>query len=135
MKLYEVYDFNGDGYQKLFHFNSWRIAELKYIEEIDASDVNFIECHLETDEVFVLLNGTCHMYLFEDNNTTNSFVKLSLEKHKVYRIPKGVYHAHRLSKDAKILLIEEENTCNDNSHRIYLDENQMLKIKGISHEL
>ncbi len=131
MKLYDQYDFNGQGYQKLFHFNSWRIAELKYIEEIDSSDVNFLECHLETDEVFVLFEGHCDMWFYQNNEPGSKFEKISLKKHDVYRIPKGVYHAHRLSLDAKILLIEEENTSDGNSDRIYLNEDEMKHARGL----
>ncbi|MFA6801574.1 MAG: hypothetical protein WCR19_05655, partial [Acholeplasmataceae bacterium] len=117
MKLYETYDYKGQGYQKLFHFKSWRIAELKYIQEIDASPVNFLECHLESDEVFILLEGDCNMWLFTDNKPDSSFEFITLNKNEIYRIPQGIYHAHRLSKDAKILIIEEDSTNDKNSHR------------------
>ncbi|MEF3692622.1 MAG: hypothetical protein V3569_00435 [Acholeplasmataceae bacterium] len=138
MKLFETFDAKGIGYEKLFHYGSWRIARLNYIEELDLEKLNFIECHQETDEVFVLLNGTCDMVLLKDQHS-KSFVHLPLEKKRIYKIPKGVYHAHALSKDAEVLIIEEENTSNDNSHRIYLDESEMKHIqtlvKGVSHGL
>ncbi len=131
MKLYDTYDFDGIGYQKLFNFKDWRIAELKFIEDIDAKPLDFLECHLETDEVFVLLEGSCKMWFFDENKPDQGFKTLKLKKHEVFRIPQGIYHGHRLSKDAKILIIEEENTCNDNSHRIYLNEKQLSAVRGI----
>ena len=138
MKLFETYDVKGIGYEKLFHFGSWRVARLNYIEELDLHKLNFIECHQETDEVFVLLNGSCDMVLLKHNDP-KSFTHLPLEKNRVYKIPKGVYHAHALSHDAEVLIIEEENTCDKNSHRIYLNELEMKDIqklvKGVSHGL
>ncbi|AUD65338.1 hypothetical protein BK011_06420 [Tenericutes bacterium MZ-XQ] len=131
MKLFETYLAEGIGYEKLFSFKSWRIARLNYIEELDIEHLNFIECHLETDEVFVLLNGECHMFLTTDINQKN-FEYFAMEPFKVYRIPKGVYHAHALSKDAQLLIIEEEDTCDGNSHRIYLNEEEMNTIKKLA---
>lgn len=130
MKLYETYDAKGIGYEKLFHFGSWRIARLNYIDELSTNHLNFIECHHETDEVFVLLNGTCDMILL-DQHQPKSFIHLPLEKHRIYKIPKGVYHAHALSHDAEVLIVEEENTCDGNSHRIYLNEHEMKNIQAL----
>lgn len=131
MKLYETYNASGIGYQKLFDFKSWRIAKLNYIQELDMKHLNFIECHLETDEVFVLLNGKCDMFLLK-SDSPRTFEHFALEQHKIYRIPKGVYHAHALSKDAQLLIVEEDDTCDGNSHRIYLNEEEMKVLQHLS---
>lgn len=131
MKLYETYDASGIGYQKLFDFKSWRIAKLNYIQELDMKYLNFIECHLETDEVFVLLNGSCDMFLMTNENP-RTFDHFKLEQHKIYRIPKGVYHAHALSEDAQLLIVEEDDTCDGNSDRIYLNEDEMKQLQALS---
>lgn len=123
MKFYDIYDFEGVGYEKLFHHQDWRVAILNYIEELEVEHINYFEAHTLTDEVFVLLSGKCHMFFIEEENQVIKNIScISLEPNKVYRIPKGVYHAHTLSKEAKLLIVEEENTCYDNSPRIYLDE-------------
>lgn len=138
MKLYKTYDISGIGYEKLFNFESWRVARLNYISELDMKNLNFIECHLETDEVFVLLQGTCDMFLLRQSEP-KCFEHISLEPNKIYRIPKGVYHAHALSKDAQVLIIEEENTSDDNSHRIYLTQQEKNELRtmtlGEQHDL
>ena len=79
----------------------------------------------------------------EKNTVYQDLIKdiscIALEKNKVYRIPKGIYHAHTLSKDAKLLIVEEENTCYENSPRIYLDETtkktMINKFKEICREV
>lgn len=128
MKLYETYDLLGIGYQKILNFQSWRIAKLNYIKELDIQNLNFIECHHETDEIFVLIQGKCDMYILKEDSP-KAFEHFSLEPQKIYRIPKGVYHAHALSKDAQILIIEEDDTCDGNSHRIYLDAEEIKNLK------
>lgn len=87
MKLYETYNISGIGYQKLFNFQSWRIAKLNYIQELDMKHLNFIECHHDTDEVFVLIQGQCNMFLLK-NDSPKTFEHFSMEPQKIYRIPK-----------------------------------------------
>ncbi len=135
MKFYETYDFTGIGYEKLFHHQNWRVAILNYIEELEVEKLIFVEAHTLTDEVFVLLSGTCHMFFAEvENQEVKDISCISLETNKVYKIPMGVYHTHTLSLDAKLLIVEEENTCYENSPRIYLtieEKNQLIeKYKG-----
>jgi hypothetical protein len=122
MKYYDLFDFNGIGYEKLFHHKDWRVAVLNYIDELDLDKLIYVEAHNQTDEVFVLLSGTCHMFFAEDKaGRIESFDVLSLEPLKVYKIPAGIFHTHTLSKDAKLLIVEEENTCPENSPRIYMN--------------
>ena len=59
MKTYEVFEYDGIGYQKLFHFNDWRVAILNHISELNfPKEINYFQAHLETDEAFVLLEGS-----------------------------------------------------------------------------
>lgn len=130
MKYYDIYDFNGIGYEKLFHHRDWRVAVLNYIEELEIDQLKYMEAHHLTDEVFVLLEGSCHLFFAEVlDNDIKSICALSLEKHKVYKIPAGIFHTHTLSHDAKLLIIEEENTSDDNSPRIYLTDKEKHMIK------
>lgn len=128
MKLYETYNLSGIGYQKVFNFQSWRIAKLNYIKELDIENLNFIECHHETDEIFVLIHGKCDMFILKESSP-KAFEYISLEAQKIYRIPKGIYHAHALSEDAQILIIEEDDTCDGNSHRIYLNAQEIENLR------
>jgi hypothetical protein len=132
MKFYETYEFTGIGYSKLFHYQSWRVAILNYIEELEVDRINYVECHNETDEAFVLLNGKCKLIFAEvKDKDIVDFHTLDLEPHKIYKIPFGVYHTHTLSLDAKVLVIEEENTDYQNSPRIYLNSEQKSKLKHL----
>ena len=130
MKYYDTYEFNGIGYSKLFHHQNWRVAVLNYIEELEVENISYVECHALTDEVFVLLKGSFKLFFAEVvNNQIIQFNVLSLEPNKVYKIPMGIYHAHTLSKDAQVLIVEEENTSYDNSPRIYFGEREKALLK------
>jgi len=125
MRFYDTYDFNGIGYEKLFHHQNWRVAILNYIDELEVEKLNYVEAHELTDEVFVLLSGKCYMFFAEvENKSIKNISCISLEPNRVYKIPMGVYHTHTLSSDAKVLIIEEESTCYENSPRIYMTEEE-----------
>jgi hypothetical protein len=132
MKGIEVHQFDGIGYQKLFHYQSWRIAILNYIEELEPQNIHRFQAHDLTDEAFVLLEGACTLFIFENNE----IVPIHLEPHKIYNIKKGVFHSHTLSKNCKLLIIEEENTNDDNSPTMTLDsaqKQQLIQFTRMNH--
>ncbi len=126
MKLYEQHLFDGIGYQKLFHYNAWRVAILNYIDELDCDKITHFQAHLNTDEAFVLLEGEAIIFFL---NEDQSIEAVSLQKNVVLNVKKGVYHNHTLSKDAKLLIIENEDTCDENSPHYELSLEQRAFIK------
>lgn len=123
MKLIEMYEYNQNGYAKLMNYKEWRVAMLNFSDELLLENINYVEAHNETDEVFVLLEGSCKMILMEfDNKNLKEIEVVELEKNKIYNVPKDIHHSHVLSKDAKVLIIEQEDTNDENSNRVYLTE-------------
>ena len=51
-----------------------------------------------------------------------------MEPLKVYNIRRGTWHSHTLSPDATVLIIENENTCDDNSPEAELTERQKMRL-------
>ncbi len=132
MKNYDIYDFDGQGYKKLFHHQNWRVSILNYIEELEPDKISFVESHLHTDEAFVLLEGSCTMFFATiENQQISALSALKLEKYKVYNIHMGTFHTHTLSKDAKLLIIEEESTCESNSPKIHLNDEQKSLLNEV----
>lgn len=134
MKGIEVHHFDGIGYQKLYHYQSWRIAILNYIEELEPQNIHRFQAHDLTDEAFVLLEGACTLFIVENNQ----IVPIHLEPKKVYNIKKGVFHSHTLSKNCKLLIIEEENTSDENSPVMVLTEaqkQQLVEFARMNHGL
>lgn len=125
MKYVDIYSYDLIGYQKLFAYQSWRVAILNYIDELRVENLCYVEAHSETDEAFVLLEGSCCLiFASVEDGRIKAFECEKMDKHKVYRIPKGVFHTHTLSENAKVLIIEEENTSYDNSPRVYFTEHE-----------
>lgn len=121
MKTIDVYEFNGPGYQKLFDYNDWRLAILNYIDELEPNNIVFFQAHHKTDEAFILLEGDAIIYTI---NQQKELVSTSLVKNKIYVVKKDVYHSHVLTKNAKLLIVEEKNTTNENSSLLKLSAEQ-----------
>lgn len=55
----DIHEYSGSGFQPMISFGTWRIA-MACGSQIP---ITTLSRHLETDEVFVLLKGTCTLYL------------------------------------------------------------------------
>lgn len=127
MKLYEKFTYDEKGYRTLFQYKDWRVAILNYVDSLRVDQIDYVEAHHETDEIFVLLEGSCYMFLKGKDGI--EFELLALEKNHIYNIPANIYHTHVLSEDAKVLLVEQRDTSDENSTRIYLSPEERKQIK------
>lgn len=134
--LISISDFTGEGYQPLVDFESWRVAVLRYIDELLPEKIDTVECHLETDEVFILVEGKCILFLadVQDDQIINIHAVDMIPK-KLYNIKQGVYHTHTLSKDAHVIIVENQDTEAANSKRISLSRSQIEKICQMTADL
>lgn len=119
----EIKEFTEDGYSSVVSYGSWRVAMLNYIDELEPENIDNVQAHLETDEVFVLLKGRCILYLCDvvDGKIVH-IDAVNMRPQKIYNVKKGVFHTHTLSKEAKVLIVENENTNDDNSPKIMIGE-------------
>lgn len=125
----EVHEFNEAGYSKLFSYEEWRVAMLNYIDELEPLNIKHVEAHNKTDEAFILLEGKCILYLCDVvENRISDIQAVNLERNKVYNIKKGIFHTHVLSRNAKVLIVENENTSDDNSTKINITQEQQLTL-------
>jgi len=100
-------------------------------EKID----NF-QAHLTTDEVFVLLGGRCILYTADiTNNHIHNIEGIDMVKGRVYNVKKGVYHTHTLSKDAKVLIVENDDTNLENSPKYMIDKQVNEQLIAICEDL
>lgn len=103
----EILDYKGDGYSKVMSFEAWKVAMINYSDRFNEKNLNLLERHLFTDEVFVLLEGEAVLASDE--------VRYQMEKYKIYNVKNGAWHAIALSENAKVLIVENENTGKENS--------------------
>jgi ureidoglycolate hydrolase len=130
--LLEICEFTGIGYQPIIDFSEWRVAILNYIDEIHPENIEKMERHNETDEVFVLMKGQGILFLGEGQECAVKIHSQVLESGKVYNVKRSVWHSVVLSLDGSVLIVENRNTGMENSSYFSLDPKQRSLIVTIS---
>ena len=113
MDSIEIYAYEGVGYNRTFSYGEWRVAIANYAEHFDKEKYTYLERHLLTDEVFVLLSGKATLI------TDKEFTETPLEIGKIYNVKKGSWHALWLDEDSKVLIVENNNTTKENTEYYY----------------
>lgn len=133
-KLLEVRDYIKEGYSPVVDFAEWRVAVLNYSNDLLPGNITAMQRHDETDEVFVLLRGRCILFIGEGDKKVTDIFAENMQPFKIYNIKKSVWHTHTLSRDAKVLIVENRNTTLDNSPFSALTGSQKAKIAELTSE-
>ena len=122
--LLEIRTFEGIGYKPLIDFGTWRVAILRYLEDIQPDRIDKMERHTETDEVFVLLNGRGVLIMGGNGAQVDGIYPQAMEVRKLYNVKRNAWHTILLSRDASVLLVENRDTGMHNSEYTVLSEEQ-----------
>ncbi|MGP3777793.1 WxcM-like domain-containing protein [Halanaerobium saccharolyticum] len=134
-ELIEIKSYTEEGYQPVIDFNSWRVAVLNYCEELLVENIDKMQKHNQTDEVFVLLKGECTLFLAEGEEKVENIQAQKMEPFKLYNVKKSVWHTHTLSKEAMVLIVENQDTDLSNSPEIDLNQKQQQRLVELSESL
>ena len=133
--LLDIHEYNGPGYRPLVDFDHWRVAVLNFSADLLPEHLTSMQRHNDTDEVFVLLAGRCILFTGEGRETVTRIHAEDLRPHRVYNVRQGVWHTHTLSPDARVLVVENQDTTWDNSPFTPLTDQQMGEIVRLAGEL
>lgn len=110
----EILKNTGERFNIAMSYGDWRVAYLNYAECHKEGNIEFLEKHLETDEVFVLMAGKATLLMGEEAE------RVEMEPYTVYNIKKDAWHNIILSEDAKVLLVENKDTSKENTQYLYI---------------
>ncbi|MEW6403571.1 MAG: hypothetical protein AB1649_17385 [Chloroflexota bacterium] len=133
--LLEIRDHQGSGYQPLIDFGRWRVAILRYLDEIQPDRIESMERHMETDEVFVLLNGRGVLLMGGNEKEVERLEPQAMENGKLYNVRRCAWHTILLSRDAKILLVENQDTGKHNPEYFGLSNEHRKVIVEIAEKM
>jgi len=126
--LLEIRQFAEEGYQPLIDYGEWRVAFLRYIDELLPENISKMQRHDETDEIFVLLEGRCILFVGEGDEQITQIYAQDMEPLKLYNVKRSCWHTHTLSKGTTVLIVENRDTAGHNSPEIDLSPAQMAKL-------
>lgn len=119
-EILEIYEYEGEGYEKTMSFESWRVAIANHAERFDRALFERVERHTLTDEVFVLLCGSAQLVMGSLDGEKMKLEYIPLENGRLYNVKKMAWHNILMSKDAKVLIVENHNTGLENTEYFYL---------------
>ena len=131
-KLLEVRDYVKEGYRPVVDYAEWRVAVLNFSNDLLPENITAMQRHDETDEVFVLLRGRCILFIGEGDKKVTDIFAENMQPFKIYNVKKSVWHTHTLSRNAKVLIVENRNTTFDNSPFSSLTVSQKAKIAELT---
>lgn len=131
----EILEYTDEGYKPLVDYGDWRVAILRYIDELMPDRIGRMERHVETDEVFVLLAGQGLLFLGGNRQQPEAVCSQVMEPGKLYNVKKNAWHNIVLSRDATVLLVENRNTTTENTeYRMLQAEHRELIVETARRE-
>ncbi len=116
--MIEIYKIKESGYHPFLIREGWQVAQLNFMEEQRIDNINKVEVHNHTDEVFVLLKGKAILILAEFKEKKPVFQVLLMEPLVTYNIPKGDWHNIAMEEKSEVLIVEKSGThLNDVSYK------------------
>ena len=126
--LLEIHESSLPGFNPLVDSVHWRVALLNFDPALTPQHLSEFQRHNESEEVFVLLSGRCILFLGEGENSVRHIFAQDLEPFKLYCVQRRIWHTHVLSIDAKLLIVENQNTSRDNSPCTNVTRDQHAEI-------
>ncbi|TCL70884.1 hypothetical protein EDC14_100829 [Hydrogenispora ethanolica] len=124
-----IEEYSGEGLKRVVESGSWFVGIKNYKPFNDVDNLSALERHFLTDEVFVLLEGRCVLLIDRSPDQSGSdIVSVPMEKGLVYCIKKGVWHNTIVSRDVKIILVENRDTSMENSAMFDLSPEQIQSL-------
>ena len=131
----DVTAYAGEGYKPMIDFEAWRVAILRYCEELEIQNLKTMQKHNKTDEVFVLLSGNCALFTGGNGEVIDEIDAIAMEPLQLYNVKKGTWHTHTLDKDATVLIVENRDTSDLNSPTERMTEGQIVTLNNLFNTL
>ena len=133
--IIRIAEYNGQGIGGEVDGRGYTILLLNFLPRLKAECIADMQYHMETDESFILLEGSAVLFAAEKAERPSELTAYKLEKGKIFTVPCGVWHTQSMTEDARILLVESCGTVAENSPRCPIGEAQKEFIRKKSAEL
>ncbi|MCY4537864.1 MAG: cupin domain-containing protein [Chloroflexi bacterium] len=105
--MLEIYDWSGEGFEPLVFTDRWQAALLNWERLFDRANLDEIERHNHSDEVFVKLRGKAVLFTRPEGGELQA---VEMAAGKIYNVPAGVWHNIVATRDASFLIVENRDT-------------------------
>lgn len=128
----QKYEYEEQGLRRVFENEKWMVGIKNWKPANDVANIDCLERHNGTDELFVLLSGACVLLSAAEKSGGGLEISaLRMEPLRVYNIPRSLWHNTVTSKDVKLILVEDSSTGSSNSDVLSLDEAQRAEARRL----
>lgn len=136
MEMIESYTITENGYHPFLIKDGWQLAQLNFTEEQHADQVQKLEIHRNTDEVFILVKGKAVLIISALINKDSPIFEAELMKPEViYNIPQNTWHNIAMEKGSGVLIVEKSNTHLCDVAYFPLDIEKRMELRKMVKEL
>ncbi len=128
MSLIETYQNKEVRHYPFVIRDGWQVAQLNYTDEQHIENIDKIEIHNKTEEVFVLLTGRAVLILTTIVDDVLSFEVTLMKSTNAYNIPVNVWHNIAMEKGSEVLIVEKSNKHLGDIEYFYLNEKQKADL-------
>lgn len=118
------------GYSPLSMHEGWQVAYLTTCDKHNLDDLENMEVHEETDELFILLHGAA-VLLTADYSSGKVFEAEALKTDVLYDVPKGVWHNIAMAPDTLMLIVEKDGTHLNDVRYIPFEEDDFQVVNDL----
>ncbi len=131
--LISIFEHNEKSYKVVSEFEGWKVALMNDMEKYSSENIEYMQKHNLSDEIFVLLSGSCTLFVATGEEKPKELKAILMEPNKVYNIKKGVWHTHTFKKETQVFIVENSNTNDSNSPKYFnLSDEQRKYIRNFN---
>lgn len=130
MKI-QSYGFEGEGMGPVYKNGKWMVGIKNFKPANAIENLNSLERHNKTDELFGLMEGSCTLVSAVETGSGLALETTVMERGKIYCIPATLWHNTITTPGTKMVLIEAPDTSMDNSEVTELTDGQRAEIRSL----
>lgn len=123
--------FEGEGMKRIYENDKWTVGIKNFKPSNSLEGFRELERHNATDELFVLLSGSCVLVVKTERDGAAPFACTRMEARAVYSIPRGVWHTTITEADSKLVLIEDSATSPANTDVCDLSDEERRTVTAL----
>lgn len=108
--MIETYYHDQEGYNPFLIRDGWQVAQLNYVAKHGLDDIDMVEVHQATDEVFILFKGEAILIAAEPDQEKLHFECIKMKPGVTYNIPAGTWHNIAMDQDVELIIVEKSDT-------------------------
>ena len=128
--IYEYDKNSGKNFPPLIQFGDWRVAAASE-NGSGGEPITAMSRHMETDEVFVLLKGSCTIFAGGNGDNSADITPVEMEPLRLYNIRRGTWHARIIAPGSLVLVVENRVTGDFNSETEMLERPVGVHLSAI----